>query len=213
MGEQMEKEANFVAEYLRANPNFLDTYPDVLNGLQLSHQQEGAVSLIERQIRLLREQNEQQRQRLDSLMAIAHDNDGLNQRMHQLVLDLLLCPSDEALCQALIEGLGKIFNVEKATCRRFSDLELEESPFIAELIASGHSRCGRFSAVQLLPLFQDQAEQVKSAVLVPLREEGVNGVFALADGDEDRYHPGMATDYLDRLGEIMARLMLRNGSE
>ncbi len=204
--------ADFVADYLRANPDFLDAHPEVLNGLQLSHRQEGAISLIERQIRLLREQSEQQRSRLDSLMEIARDNDGLNQRMHRLILDLLIQESDIDLCRALVEGLQGGFGVERAVCRRFDEEALEHYPFVADVIREGKSRCGRFAAAQLAPLFGDQAEQVKSAVLIPLRDEGVSGVFALADSDEHRYHPGMATDYLDRLGDVVGRLMKRNSA-
>ena len=78
-----------IAEYLHQNPEFFEHNPDILAELNISHQVTGAVSLIERQISTLREQNKKLKGQLDSLVRIARDNDKLNERMHRLILTLM----------------------------------------------------------------------------------------------------------------------------
>jgi uncharacterized protein YigA (DUF484 family) len=63
--------AAIVSDYLRAHPDFFDQNPDVLGELKLAHVSDGAVSLVERQVALLRERNAELRRRLDGLMARA----------------------------------------------------------------------------------------------------------------------------------------------
>ena len=203
-------DSDFVADYLRTNPDFLEHHPDVLDAMQISHRQEGTISLIERQIYGLREQSEQQQMRLDSLLEIAHQNNGLNLRVHRMILELVGCNDDASLFDTLIKGMRDEFQVELVVCRRLSEEELAELPFLNEFLAKGEPRCGRFSRLQLNAIFGDEAEEICSAVLVPLKDEGVSGVFALADKDVHRYHPGMAADYLAHLGDVVGRLLKRN---
>ncbi|MGB5292560.1 MAG: DUF484 family protein, partial [Lysobacterales bacterium] len=47
-----------VSKYLRQNPDFLEKQPALLKHLELSHASGPAVSLIERQVQYLRQQNE-----------------------------------------------------------------------------------------------------------------------------------------------------------
>ncbi len=203
-------DADEISRYLRSNPDFFNQHPEVLGELSLSHAPAGTSSLLEHQIRLLREQSIQQRTRLDQLIAIAQQNEELHQRVQQLILDLLLCRSDAELFEQLQAGMEQTFRVEQLGCCRLSPQQLAAEPLLHKLLQEGQPRCGRFSAEQLQPLFGEQASRVASAVLIPLSDDGVKGVLGMASGDEQRYHPGVATDYLARLGAFIARLMRRN---
>jgi len=46
-----------IKEYLLKNPNFFDENPDTLENLVIPHLSGGAISLVERQVLLLREKN------------------------------------------------------------------------------------------------------------------------------------------------------------
>ena len=62
---------------------------EIVTGLQLSHTSGKAVSLIERQVQVLRHQTETLNSRLVELVNVARDNDRLSSRMHQMTVDLL----------------------------------------------------------------------------------------------------------------------------
>ena len=82
-------DAEAVAAYLRAHPEFFVDHDELILELRIPHQPGTAVSLVERQVKLLRERNIEVRHRLSHLMDVARDNDRLFDKTRRLVLDLL----------------------------------------------------------------------------------------------------------------------------
>ena len=68
---------------LRENPSILERHPELLAVLEVPHQTGSAVSLIERQIAVLRKQSETQNERMRELMDVARDNMRLTESRHQ----------------------------------------------------------------------------------------------------------------------------------
>ena len=78
-----------VAKYLRKDPDFLLKHPEILDQLNLPHDSGQAVSLIERQVAILRERNMQMRRRMNELLQAPKDNDELFAKTRTLTLELL----------------------------------------------------------------------------------------------------------------------------
>ena len=76
-------------ELLKLNPDFLVRNPALLSELEIPHRTGLAVSLIERQVGVLREKLKSGDKRLRALMDIARDNERLAQSRHRLSLNLL----------------------------------------------------------------------------------------------------------------------------
>ena len=55
-------------------------------------------------------------------------------------------------------------------------------------------------------LFGQDANDIGSVALVPLLAEkgGQLGVLALGSTDRDRFHPGMSTEFLGRMADLIA---------
>ena len=68
-------EAAAVAAYLEANPDFFVEHEELLPALRIPHQRGDTVSLVERQMKILRERNIEMRHKLSHLMDVARDND------------------------------------------------------------------------------------------------------------------------------------------
>lgn len=98
-------EEDRIAAYLRHHPDFLHRYADLLLELEIAHASGTAISLIERQVRLLREQNLALQTRLEELLALARHNELINDRLHCLTLMLIGHPDLVAALQALCQGL------------------------------------------------------------------------------------------------------------
>jgi uncharacterized protein YigA (DUF484 family) len=73
------------------------------------------------------------------------------------------------------------------------------------LFASGKPRCGQARDSQRELLFGSDAASIGSVALVPLIDKGTPvGLLALGSTDRDRFHPGMSTEFLGRMAELIA---------
>ena len=78
-----------VLDYLKTDPEFFQRHAGLLSELKVSHESGRAVSLIERQVAILRERNMQMRRRMNELIQAAKDNDELFAKTRTLTLELL----------------------------------------------------------------------------------------------------------------------------
>ncbi|ALP52046.1 hypothetical protein Tel_02205 [Candidatus Tenderia electrophaga] len=224
-------DAETIAEYLHQNPEFFEQNPDVLAELNISHQLSGAVSLIERQITTLREQNLKLKTQLENLIQIARDNDQLNERMHTLTLAVMDADSLNEIYIALDDSLRGEFGADAVTVKLFVDTAQADIDADNDLMQTifvpmddprldgfrqilGHEKpvCGALKPEQLGYMFGEVAEQIKSTALIPLGGEhcsarGCNylGILAIGSHDERRFHTNMGTLFLSNLGEILSR--------
>ncbi|MFB0988682.1 MAG: DUF484 family protein, partial [Gammaproteobacteria bacterium] len=84
-----ELSAEEVANYLKANPEFFIEQEGLLADLSLPHESGKAISLIERQVTILRNRGADARQKLNNLLENARNNDQLFDTTRSLVLALL----------------------------------------------------------------------------------------------------------------------------
>ena len=110
-----------VREYLKNHSDFLQRHPDMLDFLHVNHASGSAVSLVEKQVSVLRERNTEMRQRLNALTANARSNDKLYEQTRHLVLALLEAESVPALCAAYRRAMQADFDVEHTSIILFGD--------------------------------------------------------------------------------------------
>src|SRR5476651_1957666 len=114
-------EAAAVAAYLEANPDFFVEHEELLNAMLIPHQRGDTVSLVERQLKLLRERNIEMRHRLSQLMDVARDNDRLFEKTRRLNLALMDATSLEEIVIAVEDSLRQEFAVPFVSLILFSD--------------------------------------------------------------------------------------------
>ena len=209
-----------VATYLRDNPDFFERHADLLVELSLPHDGgAGAVSLVERQIELLRGRNEDLRRTLEEYVANARDSDELARKLNRLVTKMLACRDPGDRLRTLPENLREIFSLDFVRLLLF-DAAPEECADVPglqatpreDLMAEGLSavlkantpRCGRYSSEQREFLFGKEAGEVASVALAPLGRRGKLGLLALGSRDPDHYHRGKSTEFLGRVSDIVA---------
>jgi uncharacterized protein YigA (DUF484 family) len=207
-----------VANYLRRNPAFLSEFPDVLEILQLKHSAGVASSLIERQVDQLRTKNHELNRQLNRLMNIASENEQLMSRLHQLTLELMAIgnPKDffEHLERSLLQDFKAdilriyLFDHQIANLAgddvRWIDSNDESLQQFQIHLQKDHTICGRLSESKLDFLFEEKARWVQSTSLVPLGENGADGMMAIGSSDPARFYPGMGTLFLDLLADAIS---------
>jgi uncharacterized protein YigA (DUF484 family) len=71
-------------------------------------------------------------------------------------------------------------------------------------------RCGQVRDSQRDFLFGSESGSVGSVALVPLISDMPLGLLALGSHDRERFHPGMSTDFLAQLGELISDALARD---
>ncbi|MCP4041916.1 MAG: DUF484 family protein, partial [Gammaproteobacteria bacterium] len=208
-------------EYLQNHPDFLMAHPELLGQLELSHSCGDAVSLIEHQVAVLKDHNRQLRQKLQGLIDNARENEKLNQRLHRLTLELLVCEDIDQVFTVLYDSLREDFSADKVVLRIFAALQAEgdfgmvefvdpevwERELFSSLLRSSRPVCGRLQQEQSQFLFGAESESINSGLLLPLGDIAGFGVLAIGSKDPRRFHPGMGTVFIRNLGEVAARLI------
>ncbi len=78
-----------VAEYLQRHPDFFTRHTGLLTDLIIPHGEGSVVSLVERQVRLLREKSSVLEKQQKKLRGVALLNDRIQERMHRIALQIL----------------------------------------------------------------------------------------------------------------------------
>lgn len=225
-----ESEEDSIAAYLQHNPDFFERHQALLTRLRVPHARGGStISLVERQIEVLREKHAALEGKLAELVSVARANDAVAEKLHRFTRKLLRARS-RAQAVTLIEAslredfdafhggvLVLIGDYPDLAPQRFVRTVAREDaglkPF-ETLFTSGKPRCGQVRDSQREFLFGQDANDIGSVALVPLlppaetaRPSGLSGpigVLALGSTDRDRFHPGMSTEFLARMADLIA---------
>ena len=196
-----------VEAFLRANPNFLQDRPGLLAVLNLPHGGEGAVSLIERQVSVLRERNIASRQKLNALTDIGRQNDRLLEATRQSILALLGAENRGELSRTWIEQIRDTFRADAGVLLWMDTHSEDEAALVADkLIRQGESFSGVLRPEEMRALFNTEAIEGSAAVSAVRDGEQVVGVLAVASRDPRRYQPEDGTLFLDYLAEVVGQL-------
>ena len=208
-----------VRSFLRDHPTFLDENPDILETMIVHHKPEGAISLVERQLSVLRARNKEMRAQLDSLYTIANDNEAMFERTNRLVANLLKANNLGELVQSLYDSLENDYGIEaysltllgspedlpKSLAKISSQDKAKQE--IPSVLSGVRATCGRLSASEMNFLFDDRLNILGSAAAVILRNEGNLAILALGNSDSTYYTEDMGTIFLDYIAEIMSLLL------
>lgn len=206
-------DANDVAQFLKANPQFFDQHPQLLETIYVPHPHGGrAIPLTERQILTLREKVRGLEAKLGEFLRFGEDNDAIGEKVHRLSLALLGAKDFASTAHALYFHLREDFAVPHVALRVWGrsllDGTLEGSPVEDALRdqaeTMGAPQCGAAAGSSFLPWFRDAEEHIRSIALVPLGQTRTMGLLALGSEDPQRFFPEMGTLYLRRIGELTA---------
>jgi len=202
-----------LARFLRANPQFFEQNPELLESLHVPHPHGGrAIPLAERQTVALREKARVLEGRLGELISNAAQNDAISEKVHRLAVALVGARDFPALARSLYFHLREDFAVPHVALRVWGKsvpVDFDEALPVDEaqrrfVEALGAPQCGPSAGHPFTPCFGEAAERVRSIALVPLGETAVFGALALASEDPQRFYAEMGTLYLRRIGELCA---------
>lgn len=229
MSDGMEKELPWeeaVGRYLEQTPEYFMRHPELLSALALPHQDTGsAVSLVERQVRVLRERHDRIARQLQELIGFARDNDQLGERVQRFALAMIDADSIDDVLDTAHDMLRQEFSLDgvavrltgnpRPACARpeFTDADDQVlDGLLTRLVErNGLPLCGAVhDAATLAALFGAPSADIRSTAVIGITRHALRGVLVLASHDAQRFRADMGSVYLVRLGELLMASVARH---
>jgi uncharacterized protein YigA (DUF484 family) len=209
---------NTVAAYLRSHPDFLARYPELLETLELQHASGSAISLIERQVEILRGRSQRLEDRLSNLLEAARDNEKRATNVHRLARTLIRAPNLATAIMGLQQCMREDFDIDQVFVGIFApllkrtdidglvrlDLDGPIARSYDNFFRTKLIECGPLAEAQAKLLFPKLEELPKSAAIAPLEKEKNLGMIALASRDPQRFQPRQGRLFLEMTAELVA---------
>jgi uncharacterized protein len=220
-----ELNAEAIADFLTANPDFFESHPDILLSLNVAHPHGGrTVSIPERQLIATREKSKIIESKLGELILFGEENDKLSDKVHALTLKLIDCDTLEQSVDVLYLDLLDRFQVPHvalrlwnvapletsltdATSPEFQQVPVELQQFVE---AMTQPYCGNHPVYETHLWFGEHAPHLKSYALVALRTDRCFGLLLMASESAERFYSDMGTMFLTRIGDVFAHAIGRH---
>lgn len=209
--------ADDVAAYLKAHPDFFADRDNLLADMHVPHESGKAISLLERQVKILRDRSIESRHTLNALLDNARYNDQLFSITRNLILVLL--EEDE---------IGQIASLTESNletqpgidaCRLFvlDNLVLDNDDIIHELqnrfpslFRSKQIVCQPLDRDAAQFLFPHTSQALRSAALCPVTYgSSLLGILVLGNQAQDYFTEELDTLFLDFIAEVLGSLVHR----
>lgn len=212
-----------IVQYLTQNPDFFADKDELLMSMVIPHASGKAISLLERQVNLLRERNNENKDNINQIIANAKANDELFEKIRKIILELLATTNLEDLAALIKKKLKNDFSASESKLVFIAEgsPQLEQQTVLplsqikdvlGELFSKQRSFCGSLASKQITLLFPDANPAIASAALIPLHlNKGIEanralGIPLLIIGStkENQFHSNLDTLFLDFIGEVLA---------
>ncbi len=210
-----------VADYLRENPEFFVDQDELLRSLTLPHDSGRAISLVERQVHLFREQRDTLRHELIELVSIARQNDRLFEKSKRLLMQVIEARTLNDMASAIDDSIRGDFGLDAASVLLFTEANVagasqgalhvvrpvEARERLGSLLEGDRAVCGQFRESERAFLFPDRDEPIASVALVPLRSDELVGVFAVGSCQPGYFDQSMGSLFLSYISDTLSRLL------
>jgi uncharacterized protein YigA (DUF484 family) len=218
-----------VVQYLQTYPDFFERHSSLLTRLRLPHLRNTGqtVSLVERQVDVLRERNQGLERKLKELIDVARANELLTEKIHRFARRLIRArtlPDTVAAIEASLREDFEAMHSVLVLFRDTDDLKPLVGPFLrlvrretADLkmfetfLSAAKPRCGQVRDAQRDYLFGSGSIEIGSVALAPIGQSAALGFLAIGSSDSDRFDPTMSTDFLARVGDHLREAIARFG--
>ena len=208
-------EEQLVRDYLIQNPDFFQRNQDVFQAINISHDSGKAISLVERQVNLIREHNKELSTQIEHILSTAKDNAALMEKTNRLVLNLIKAKDLNSLIKALNVSLKSDFSTEFFSLTLIDEGEInshtaanlvsksDAEDSIGAMITAKKALCGVITSKEVNLLFGKQADNIGSVIALPLKNTSTFGVLALGHSDSEFYSEDIGTVFIDYIGDLL----------
>lgn len=211
-----------VAAYLSAHPDFFEGRENLLLKLRIPHDSRGTVSLVEKQVDVLRERQKKTRRQLREFVDTAERNMEIFDNSRRLVLSLMSATRRTQFFDELEKSMRRDFGCKAYSLlvfgkprqiNHFTSRVSRETArrYIGSLMKSREPTLGVLRPEANDFLFRHQSENVGSAAVLPVREKNRQiALLAFGNADDDYFRADMDTLFISFIADALAKLLPRH---
>jgi len=214
-----------VASYLMENPDFFSNHEELLLSLRIPHKSGQAISLLERQVSMLRKRNDETQDQINSFIENAKENDELFEKTRTIILNIIKAASLEDLSSLIEEKLKQEFDASSSRLFFATEEKIEklDSPLyllpikltrkvLGKLFQRKRAYCGTLNEDQA-KLFFPESKKNSSVAIIPIHfhdekklKASLPGVplLVVASKKDKHFNSSLDTLFLDFIGEILS---------
>ncbi len=213
-----------IATYLETHPDFFEGHPELVRNLKIPIDSNTAISLVEFQLRKLREYISQLERENDHMVETAKINSVLFEKTRALVLSLLDTVDLSDLSIILDEKLSHGFDIPVVRLLISSQFKIPDSLNLIHAIDQSAFQdggqlnkaildkkpwIGRLTKDRKTVLFGSSQTTVKSCATLSLVRGHTYGFLALGHPDPTHFQSNQDTLFLDHITEALAMILPR----
>ena len=208
-----------VAAYLLANPDFFVDRDRLLLKIQVPHKNKGTISLVEKQLDVIRDQQKKARRQLSEFVENAERNKEIFDKSRKLILSMMAARQSTKFFAALEKGLKRDFGCKANSLvvfgkpkqiNHFTSRITAESArkYVGGLMQSKVPTLGPLRPREQDFLFGDQSEKVKSAAVLTIRNKNKHlGMLAIGSNNIEYFTPDMDALFINFIAETLGKLL------
>ena len=205
LNQAQKDQEHLVAQWLLSTPGFFDRHPELLAQIELAHTHNGkAISLQEKQMALLRNQNRDLNQRLSEMLRFGTENDRTQSLMIDWIEGLLVTNQRTQAIESITSGLNQLFEIGKVEIIPLAQVSENLNAQLQKAAI-----CGDISLAKDL-VQADLLLESGSIILTLLNyQETALGVLLMASPNLNKFTPQMGLNYVHQLAQIAAAALYR----
>jgi uncharacterized protein YigA (DUF484 family) len=175
--------------------------------LSFKHSSSSAASLLERQVKKLREDHKSLMSLLSSFIETASVNEDLFNKSKDLTLKILESNSKKEIVKTVKGSFKNDFKVDECLLEFYKNKEIDDIECATGLsMHKGAIHCGSFSSEKMNTLFNDKKVQSMVVAVVVVNDE--IGLLMLGSHDRTRYLGDEDTTFIQYIRDVLEKKLI-----
>ena len=199
-------DAKEVELYLLENTDFFLTRESLVSELSFKHGSDGATSLLEMQIRKLRDEQSRLNDMLSGFLSTGKENEELFFKSKGLTLALITAKDFAAVKKLVEEFFTKNFKVDSCILEVLSDSQLKALENETKMGMNKNAiHMGPLSKEKMTAFFE--TDLIKSAVISVMKFENNFGLLKIGSNDPTKYLGDGDTAFIEYIRDIIIKVL------
>lgn len=204
MGKKLN--AKDVEIFLLENIDFFVSRESLVSELSFKHDSGGASSLLEMQVRRLRDEQSRLMEMLTSFVSTGQDNEDLFLKSKTLTLALIKTKDIDSIIETVESFFQDIIGADTCNLVLASDHEVQELESVTDIEMNKNSiHMGPFSQEKMSYLFQD--EEMLSGVISIFKVKNKFGLLKIGSKDQTKYLGDGDTTFIEYIRDVIASVI------
>ena len=198
--------AKDVEIFLLENIDFFVSRESLVSELSFKHDSGGASSLLEMQVRRLRDEQSRLMEMLTSFVSTGQDNEDLFLKSKTLTLALIKTKDIDSIIETVESFFQDIIGADTCNLVLVSDQEVQELESVTGIEMNKNSiHMGPFSQEKMSYLFQD--EEMLSGVISIFKVKNKFGLLKIGSKDQTKYLGDGDTTFIEYIRDIIVKVL------